>query len=215
MPLERSAHEFINEEEYDNYVKKALEKGEDLNELILSPKDKLILDKIFAAEDKDELQAQFDLFNMNQAKKNALRIMKLRSLLDKVEDQAIERFEKRPNQVSNKELLDYMQVVSTQIEKSQNVMDSLKDTPMIKAIQNNTEVNINVSPTLPRESKEKVIDVIQALLRQTATPAADTIIDLTEDSIEEITPEENSVNSIPEIFSTASEDIDPDSLFEN
>jgi len=216
--LEKSAHSFIEEEDRARYLKEAYERGEDLNELILSPKDVILVEKIIAADSKDELQAQFDLFNMNQAKKNALRILKLRSLLDKVEDQAIERFEKRPDQVSNRELLDYMQIVSSQIEKSQNVVDSLQDKPMISAVQNNTEVNINVSPTLNRESKEKVIDVIQALLKQTSSNSSNPELveeveiveaEEIEEVIEEVKP------SIPNVFSSDldEEDIDPDSLF--
>jgi len=111
-----------------------------------------------------------------------------------------------------------MQIVSSQIEKSQNVVDSLQDKPMISAVQNNTEVNINVSPTLNRESKEKVIDVIQALLKQTSSNSSNPELveeveiveaEEIEEVIEEVKP------SIPNVFSSDldEEDIDPDSLF--
>jgi alpha-L-arabinofuranosidase len=122
--------------------------------------------KIIEAPTKEELQRQLDLFNINQSKKNALRIIKLNNLLTKVEDQAIVRFEKRPDQVSNKELLEYMNVVSNQIERAQKSVDSLKDTPAIHITNQQNELNINVGPKLDRDSKERVMDVISALLKQ-------------------------------------------------
>lgn len=123
-----------------------------------------IIQGIIDANDKEELTKQFDLFNMNQSKKNALRLIKLEGLLNKVEDQAIKRFEERPDQVSNRELLDYMQVVSAQIERSQKVVDSIHDKPMIKAVQNNTEINVNLGTELDRDSKANVVSAIKGII---------------------------------------------------
>ena len=152
-----------------------------------------IVNQIIAAPDRKELERQFELFNVSQSKKNALRVIKLNKLLDKIEDQAVERFEKRPDQISNKELLEYMQVVSTQIDRSQKYIDSLKDTPAIKEInQTKNEVNINIGTELGRDSKEKVIDVIQAILKQAKASAENDVID-----IGEIVPDDTSNNDIP------------------
>lgn len=125
-----------------------------------------LMKKIIDAPSRQELQKQFDLFNINQSKKNALRVVKLSNLLDKVEDQAIDRFERRPDQVSNKELLEYMNVVSNQIERAQKSVDSLKDVPAIHITNQRNELNINVGPELDRDSKERVMDVISVLLKQ-------------------------------------------------
>lgn len=132
--------------------------------LKLKDSDEEIINAIVAAESRDELQTQFDLFNINQSKKNALRMIKLESLLNKVEDQAIERFEKHPHQVSNRELLDYMQIVSAQIDRSQKVVDSLKEKELIRPIQQNTEVTINVGTELDRDSKANVVSAIKGIL---------------------------------------------------
>lgn len=150
------------------------------NSMVLLPLDEQeekIVNEIIKAPTQKELQEQFDLFNINQSKKNALRIIKLNSLLDKVEDQAIERFEKRPDQVSNKELLDYMQVVANQIDRSQKVIDTLKDKPMIKVNNQKNEVNINIGTELNRDSKERVMDAIQVLLKQLNKPEKSDIIE--------------------------------------
>lgn len=124
------------------------------------------IQQILEASTRDELKRQFELFNITQGKKNALRIIKLNDLLDKVEDQAIVRFTQRPDQVSNKELLDYMQVVSAQIERSQKYIDILEEKPMVQVNKQKNELNINIGPQLNRESKERVIDAIGALLKQ-------------------------------------------------
>ena len=153
---------------------KLIDTEEELNEAIdnsiaLLPLDKQeekIVQEIIKAPSQQELQAQFDAFNMNQSKKNALRIIKLNSLLDKVEDQAIERFEKKPDQVSNKELLEYMTVVAGQIDRSQKYIDTLKDRPMIKVTDKSQNVNINIGTELNKDSKERVMDAIQGLLKQ-------------------------------------------------
>lgn len=137
-----------------------------LLQLPLDDAEEKIIAKIIDAPNRSELQEQFDLFNMNQSKKNALRIIKLNGLLSKVEDQAIARFEKRPDQVSNKELLEYMNVVSSQIDRAQKQVDMLKDAPAIQVNNQKNEVNISIGNQLDRDSKERVMDAISGLLKQ-------------------------------------------------
>ena len=138
--------------------------------LALSEQD--ILAKILDAPDRDELQKQFELFNINQSKKNALRIVKLNELLANVEDQAIERFKKRPDQVSNKELLEYMNVISGQIDRAQKHIDSISTAPPISLTANKTDVTINVGADLDSDSKTRVMDAVAMLLSQVKVATA-------------------------------------------
>lgn len=161
-----------------------------------------LVERIIEAPTKAELQHQFDLFNINQSKKNALRIIKLNNLLCKVEDQAIERFERRPDQVSNKELLEYMNVVSNQIDRAQKSVDALSVSPAIHVNNQKNEVNINIGPELDRDSKERVMDAISALLKQvqkntSAQPVDYEITDVVEveDISEESSASENETNT--------------------
>lgn len=161
-----------------------------------------LVERIIEAPTKAELQHQFDLFNINQSKKNALRIIKLNNLLSKVEDQAIERFERRPDQVSNKELLEYMNVVSNQIDRAQKSVDALSVSPAIHVNNQKNEVNINIGPELDRDSKERVMDAISALLKQvqkntSAQPVDYEITDVVEveDISEESSASENETNT--------------------
>lgn len=151
--------------------------------LPLEEAEQQLIAKIIEAPTREDLQHQFDLFNMNQSKKNALRIIKLNNLLSKVEDQAIERFEKRPDQVSHKELLEYMNVVSGQIDRAHKQVDTLSATPTIHMLAQKNEVNINVGgQELDRDSKERVMDAISALLKQVqkATSQPVDVIEVTE-----------------------------------
>ena len=174
-----------------------------MTEQTLATEQQVVKD-IVAAPNKEELEKQFQLFNMNQVKKNALRIIKLNDLLTKVEDQALERFEKRPDQVSNKELLDYMNAVSNQIEKAQNFSKETLSTEVggIKIKQEKTEVNINVAPVLNRNEKDRVVDVISILLNQMKKPqsrANDEVVEVEEasyvdaETVEQQNPEQKIV----------------------
>lgn len=176
---------------------------ESMTEQTLATEQQVVKD-IVAAPNKEELEKQFQLFNMNQVKKNALRIIKLNDLLTKVEDQALERFEKRPDQVSNKELLDYMNAVSNQIEKAQNFSKETLSTEVggIKIKQEKTEVNINVAPVLNRNEKDRVADVISILLNQMKKPqsrANDDVVEVEEasyvdaETVEQQNPEQKIV----------------------
>ena len=176
---------------------------ESMTEQTLATEQQVVKD-IVAAPNKEELEKQFQLFNMNQVKKNALRIIKLNNLLTKVEDQALERFEKRPDQVSNKELLDYMNAVSNQIEKAQNFSKETLSTEIggIKIKQEKTEVNINVAPVLNRNEKDRVVDVISILLNQMKKPqsrANDEVVEVEEasyvdaETVEQQNPEQKIV----------------------
>lgn len=143
-----------------------------------------LVNDIIKTDNVDELKNLTKLFDINQAKKNALRVIKLNNLLDKVNDQAIERFEKRPYEISNKELLDYMQVVQDQIERSQQTLDKIDQSPAIQINQQNNSINVNVGDgAIDRDSKERVIDAVTALLKAVKNPIKEEpiVIDITEE----------------------------------
>ena len=146
----------------------------EINDMPLTTETNKLVANIIESEDVDELKSLTKMFTLNQAKKNALRIVKLNSLLDMVNDQAIARIAKRPDEISNKELLDYMNVVSTQIEKSQKSMAMVEETPLINWNQQNNSVTVNVNSEskMDRDSKEKVIDAVRELLKMVKTPGA-------------------------------------------
>ena len=183
----------INENELDNNTTQENDKNEvatiDSNELIRKTAEELTL-SIAKAESKEELEALYQKFNINNTKKNALRITQLNNLLDQVNEQAVERFNRRPETISNKEILDYMNAIQNQIERSQRTVDGIKDITAIQVnnTQNNT-VNIHVKdtdiPYLSKDSRDRITDLVASILQESNKVKNEDIIDITE-TIEDI-----------------------------
>lgn len=117
-----------------------------------------LVDDIIKEDDTTRLKKLTNLFNLNQTKKNALRILRLNELLDLIQDQMIERFETSPLEFENKELLDYMQVIQSAIDRANKSLDLIDHTPTIQLNQVNVEM-----PILNHESRERVREAIQAI----------------------------------------------------
>lgn len=142
----------------------------EIDEVPLENETKKVIGNIVKAESTEELKSYVDMFSLNIAKKNALRVAKLQNLLDAVTDQALVRAEKHPGEFTNKELVDYMKVVQEQINNSQKSLETIGEQPVIQINNQKNEVNITMDSGLSRESKNKVIDTIKALIQQVTTP---------------------------------------------
>ena len=197
----------IDENELDKNTTQETNKNEvdtiDSNELIRKTADDLTL-AIAKAESKEELEALYQKFNINNTKKNALRINQLNNLLDQVNQQAVERFNRRPETVSNKEILDYMNAIQNQIERSQRTVDGIKDMTAIQVnnTQNNT-VNIHVKdtdiPYLSKDSRDRITDLVASILQESNTVKNEDIIDITK-TIEDIENPTENVNTEDDDF---------------
>lgn len=119
--------------------------------------------KIDTITSKEELEDVAALFNLNITKKEMARAMQQDELLDLILQQAGERLRKRPDELSTKDLLDYMNAFQSNIEKTQNYIDRVEESPAIQ-INDNKQVTINVH-TLNRNQSENVVDFINDLLR--------------------------------------------------
>ena len=125
-----------------------------------------IANQILRESDVEKVKDLTALFNLNQRKKNVVRLMKFNGLLDTVSDQMLERFQKRADEFSNNDLLNYMQVVQSAIDRTQKSLDLISETP---AIQLNTQNNLNINVIdggLDRDSKERVSDAVKAILER-------------------------------------------------
>lgn len=165
--------------------------SDDIVDLIpLDTKTKELAQEIVNEQNIDKVQDLTHLFNLNQAKKNVLRVMKLNSLLDKVSDQMIERFERRPGEFSNNDLLNYMQVTQSAIDRAQKQLNLVDETPAIAL----TQVNVNVNENkLDRDSRAKITEAVSKMLQM----AQKLNIDLKEDKPNEVIlePDEVEVNT--------------------
>ena len=124
-----------------------------------------IAQTIINEEDVDKIKDLTHLFNLNQAKKNVIRVMKLNGLLDTVSDKIIERFEKYPDNFSSADLLNYLQVTQNAIEKANKNLSLVENTPVIQ-VNHNNQVNLNIIDSYDRDSKERVMEFIKSVLAQ-------------------------------------------------
>ena len=134
------------------------------NKYNIENKTENLVNDIIEEDDIERTKQLLNLFNVNIAKKNTLRVLKVDQLLDKVTDEALKRVEERPDEIANKDLLNYATVAQNQIDKSMQIIKSVNETPAIQLNQQNI-VNINtVGQELSKESRERVLSVVTEIL---------------------------------------------------
>lgn len=142
-----------------------------------------ITEELLAETDTDRTKQLVDIFNLNIKKKAIVRANKYSDLLDDVAAQLEERIKKVPDQFSNKDLLDYISTLQNVIDKSAaNTVDNL---PAIQLTSNT--VNVNITNSLNRESREKVQEALRAILNGTNT---NEVIDINNYERVEVSPDE-------------------------
>ena len=140
-----------------------------------------IAQQILDEQDIDKVKDLTTLFNLNSQKRNVMRVIKMNKLLDEVTDKVMERFEKTPDNFSNDDLIKYMQVTESAIERANKQLNLVDETPPIQ-LQQNTQVNVNIVDSLDREARERVMNFLRnALSGKTANPET-IIVEETEDA---------------------------------
>ena len=135
-----------------------------------------LVDQLIQEEDPDKTKEMINLFNINMAKKNTLRVIKVNELLDKVNDEAIRRLDDYPELMNHSDLLNYMKSAQLQLDKSMENIKSINEVPSIQLNQDNS-VNINIEKSeLSRDSRERVLKAVQDFLAQSEN--TDNIIDV-------------------------------------
>lgn len=128
----------------------------------LNTKVEKIAKDIVIQDDPDEIKKLVQQFNLAHTKKQILRSLTYDQLLDSITDQMKERVTLRGDQFSNKDLLDYLNTMNNGIEKAQKQFTDVESIPKIQINQQN---NITVNETLDRESRERVLSVVNALMQ--------------------------------------------------
>jgi hypothetical protein len=134
--------------------------AEDLNKESLT-----LINQIIAESDIEKTKDLTHLFNINQNKKTMIRIDKLSGLQDNLVDQFARRIAERPDEISNKELMDGIRIVQDIIERGQKQVEGVNQTPLIQFNQQNNSVNIGEGgPQLSKESRDRVKNAVLGLL---------------------------------------------------
>lgn len=127
----------------------------------LSIESQRLIGELTLEKDKQKMQAIEQQFNEIQRKKQLARISKLSDVQDMLTDQFYQRISQRPDEISNKEMLDGMKVVQDLMEKNQKHAEVAEEIPQLIQI-NQTEVN--VGSNLNRDSRERVKNAVLGLL---------------------------------------------------
>ena len=162
---------------------------EETTEVVVNTLDsKLIalVDDIAEEQDPSKTKDLVDLFNWHISKKNIARIKKLSDLYDSLTDQMVERVEKRADQFSNSDLLDYMKTIQTAMDTNAKNLTTIQEPPLI-VNQTNTQINVNLADTFDRDAKERILAAVQATLGSINNPIETTaeIIDETSEHEEQ------------------------------
>ena len=127
----------------------------------LSVEAQKLIGELTSEKDKQKMQMIEQQFNEIQRKKQLARVSKLSDVQDMLTDQFYKRISQRPDEISNKEMLDGMKVIQDLMEKSQKHADVVEEVPQLIQI-NQTEVN--VGNNLNRDSRERVKNAVLGLL---------------------------------------------------
>jgi hypothetical protein len=132
-----------------------------------------LINQLIAEQDIERTKDLTHLFNINQNKKTMIRIDKLSGLQDDLVDQFVRRIAERPDEISNKELMDGIKIVQDIIERGQKQVEGVQQTPLIQFNQQNNSVNIgDGTPQLSKESRDKVKNAVLSLLSGLNKPAS-------------------------------------------
>ena len=128
-----------------------------------------LVDNIMEEQDPNKTKDLVELFNWNISKKNVERIRKLNNLYDSITDQMIERVDKRADQFSNSDLLDYVKTIQGAIDINTKNLSHVQEPPLIVQ-QTNNNINVNIVDTFDRDAKERIMAAVQATLNQAQKP---------------------------------------------
>ena len=146
------------------------EDGRELAEVSLKSPSNDILSRIESAESVDELKEFTRLFHLSLAKKEAARALTQSELIDVLLQQADERIRKRPDEMSHKDLLDYLNAFQASVDKSSKTLEAkIEETPPMTLNQTNQEININIgggkSVAIDDDARMRILDVVNAITK--------------------------------------------------
>ena len=131
-----------------------------MNEIINTENKLSLENQILQETDANKLDEAISLFNLYIRKKDIVRTGKLNELQDKITEHIGQRIENNVDQFSNKDLLEYFKTIQDAIDKSNMTVEDI-NTPAIQLNQ----VNINMNDELNIESRRKVLDAVNAIIK--------------------------------------------------
>lgn len=125
--------------------------------------DEKLINDILKEKDADKLKDLTQLFNLFQTKRNILRINALNDVQDALVQQMVDRLATQPHNFDNKDIALWVKTVQQAMDASKQSVEKIETIqPIIN--QNNTQINVSVEDSLDRESREKVLSILENIL---------------------------------------------------
>lgn len=136
------------------------------SENALEERTKSIIQELIDETDVEKVKDLTKLFNLNQVKKNAVRVVEVDKLIDNVLEKAEDRIENVPDEFSNKDYLDYLQVLHNIKEKDLKSINAIDETPLVQINQQTNEFTFTVGNSkISKDTQEKILDVVQKVMQ--------------------------------------------------
>lgn len=140
--------------------------------------------KLFEETDIDSMKNIINLFNLNIKKKDIVRTARLNDLQDKIYDQMDKRISLKSDEFSNVDLLNYYKTIQESINKADTTLDKV-DTPSIQIVQNQLNIQQKDS-SLDRDSRLKVVDLVNKFIKMSSQNEVVQDVDAEEDYYEQL-----------------------------
>lgn len=133
--------------------------------LTLSASQEEILKRVNETNSIEELKDLANLFGISLTKKEIARASKESNLLDVLLEKAEARIKDKGDYLSNDEILEFMKAFQGNINSSKKSLNDDIDKSSISITKNEVTVNVNTESSLPRESRDKVLEVVNMILK--------------------------------------------------
>ena len=131
----------------------------------LKQSDDALISEIVKETDADRLKDLTHLFNLFQTKRHILRVNTLNDVQDALVHQMLDRLAQQPHNFNNSDIAAWMKTVQQAIESSQKSIEQVDSVPTIVTQNNNTQnVNISIVDSLDRDSRERILEVLNIIL---------------------------------------------------
>ena len=164
----------LEDKEIDNFLEEIDEEDSATDEnslavLDLDSEEKKLLQELVSANSETELQNVLASVNNIQLKKDICRNVIFNRILDASAKQTLERLEKRPDQIPNKELVELINVAASQIDRVKK-SNQTESTPigLVKPVVVKEGGVVNIGTNLPNNGggTDEVVDAIKDILKQ-------------------------------------------------
>ena len=124
-----------------------------------------LVDDAILEEDGDKFNRMIGVFNQYMAKKKMARCVKAGNALEKATDEAFKRISNDPDDISDRDLANYIQLLHKIESGYQDSINGISDKPVINI---NAQTNNISMPSISDESSKKILEAVAVAMEMAA-----------------------------------------------